>query len=156
MKKRNNVKNFKRGLCGITAGILLFQYSGIAYAADCGECGEIAEINVTNETYTEISDEELEKYLVSELGKGNSDERFVGWEGDLHDTMYFWKKTKTGKCIASKIKPSAIILGVLKGHTPQELSKITTVGLAKEIASKGVAWSIAYEVAECMIKYRGK
>ncbi|WP_461810645.1 hypothetical protein [Faecalimonas sp.] len=104
------MKNFKRGLCGITAGILLFQYSGIAYAADCGE---IAEINVTNETYTEISDEELEKYLVSELGKGNSDERFVGWEGDLHDTMYFWKRTKTGRCIA-------------------------------------------YEVAECIIKYRGK
>lgn len=153
MTKRKNVKNFKRGLCGIVAGILLFQQSGIVYAADCGET---VENNVINKTYTEISDEELAKYLASELGKENSDERFVGWEGDLHDAMYFWKKTKTGKCIASKIKPSAIIYGVLKSHTPQELKKLTASGLAKEIASKGVAWGIAYEAAECIIKYRGK
>ena len=147
------MKKLKRGICGIVAGIVLFQQSGVIYAADCGE---IVVNNVDSEMNMEITDEEWGKYLESKLSKGNTDERFVGWEGDLHDTMYFWKKTKTGKCIASKIKPSAIILGVLKSHTPQELRKITAVGLAKEIVSKGVAWSIAYEAAECVIKYRGK
>lgn len=63
---------------------------------------------------------------------------------------------KTGKCIAKIISPSEIIWGVISSGTYNQLKKIGVNGLAKKIASKGVAWSIAVSVARCYIENKGK
>lgn len=100
--------------------------------------------------------DELAEYLANDFKNEYPEFRYVGWQDDLHDMNYFWQHTKTGKCIAKIISPSEIIWGVISSGTYNQLKKIGVNGLAKKIASKGVAWSIAVSVARCYIENKGK
>lgn len=150
--KRTWKTQLKQGTCISLATLMLISPNGVinVKAADI-------EKPIQEKTSFEINNvDELATYLANEIKHEYPELRYVGWQDDLHDMNYFWQHTKTGKCIAKIISPSEIIWGVISSGTYNQLKKIGVNGLAKKIASKGVAWSIAVSVAKCYIENKGK
>lgn len=82
--------------------------------------------------------------------------RAVGEILDYKDSIYFWTKTKTGKCISRVISPTRIVKSVIFGFSPAALKKMGAKGIAQKLKNKGIAYSIAYSIGECFIRNYGK
>lgn len=79
---------------------------------------------------------------------------YVGWQDDLHSGMYFWNKTKTGKCIANLFNPSYRLKALIKDLGIKAISKtISKSYLISTLKGKGLGPSLAVDVADCIFTY---
>lgn len=151
--KKTWKKHLKQGTCISLAALLLVSQNGVINV-------KAADIEKSHQEETSVNKinnvDELATYLADEIKREYPEFRYVGWQDDLHDMNYFWQHTKTGKCISKIVSPSELIWGVIGNGTYNRFKKLGVNGLAKKIASKGVAWSLAVSVAKCYIENKGK
>lgn len=140
---------------------MLFSLSANVYAESVNE----NIIKENKEVETNLVFDNKEEYLSYIAYSIKNDEMFVvpeietrgiGEISDFKDSVYFWQKTKTGKCIAKVISPTKIIKDVIFGFKLKELKKMGVKGIAKALTSKGVRRDVAFDIAGCIINNFGK
>lgn len=124
---------------------------------------------LNSENITSISSESEDMSLLNEFSELAAEEfvsnirphdlnpiipMYVGWQDDLHSSMYFWNKTKTGRCIANLFSPSHRLKELIKSLGQKAVSKsLTKASLIATLKGKGLSVALAGEVADCIFTY---